>query len=909
MAESAVASVVFRLGVLLAREAEVLLSGVSNQVEWLRSELIRMQGFLRYAEENQLEGQPINNWITEIRDLASEIEDAITLYIQKEAARRERRGWKGFPNRVFTINSKWKDLHKFGKQIEEIQNKIASIHRSRQIYGIGENSNSNTAKISAIETQKQLRRTYSHGVEEDVTGFEENTHQLVAQLLNEDRRLRVVSIVGMGGLGKTTLAKQVYHHKDVRHHFDCSAWAFISQQPSRRDVLHGFIKRANHFCKEDIEMIQQMNEEELVSKLYKILDSKRYLLVLDDIWRKEDWDCLKSAFPNGRKGSKIIITTRNKEVALHADPFSIPYKLETLTPEQSWDLFCKKAFNGATNSSYSPALEKIGKEMLEKCCGLPLAIVVLGGLLATKSSVYEWEDVHESIKSIFAKGEQHGGGVMGILALSYDDLPYHLKRCFLYLALFPEDCEIPRRRLIQLWLVEDFIVECRRGETLESLANKCFEELLDRFILEVGSISPIGRVKTCRIHDLMRDLCVSKAREQNFAESYHPAKTSLGLRRNAVHFDADRYYLSLKKHTSQLRSLSFFTVLRSYQLKPVCEHFKSLQILDLEGVFVTRLPKEIGRLRQLKYLGLRNTNIEKIPSSIGNLQRLETLDLFHRSLPTLIVPNVIWRMKQLRYICLPERQNQDLQLRIDTLTGLQALLNVSVSRWMEEDLGHLANLTNLRKLSILSILNPSQGQAVLESVRKFHYLQTLKLKSNGLGKLIHSLEPISGFKHPLRMNLSGEIEKLPGPLDFPPKLTKLTLEESRFGQLQLSALEKLPFLMVLNLYTESYVEKEMVCLRNGFPQLEFLGFSDLHELEKWRIEEGAMPRLRRLHIEYCNRWKMVPEGLRFITTLCELDVIKMPKEFEDNIKGNGVGFCEVQHIPSIRFDLKYARKI
>ncbi|KAE8690538.1 Disease resistance protein RPP8 isoform 1 [Hibiscus syriacus] len=236
---------------------------------------------------------------------------------------------------------------------------------------------------SVTGMQQRLRRTFSHVEEEDVINLEVNTKDVLSQLMTEeDRSHAVVSIVGMGGIGKTTLARKVYRHVDVKRHFDFLAWVSISQQCNPREVLHEFLMKVQPGG----ESINKMNENQLIKNLSDVLKEKLYLVVLDDIWRIEDWDILKPPFPRGEKGSKILFTTRNKDVALLADPCNSPIELPFLTDDESWKLFIRKALprNKTDPHACSKAFEKLGREMVKKCGGLPLAIVVLGGLLATR---------------------------------------------------------------------------------------------------------------------------------------------------------------------------------------------------------------------------------------------------------------------------------------------------------------------------------------------------------------------------------------------------------------------------------------------------------------------------------------------------------------------------------------------
>ncbi|KAA8546862.1 hypothetical protein F0562_003291 [Nyssa sinensis] len=255
---------------------------------------------------------------------------------------------------------------------------------------------------------------------------------------------------GIGSISKTTLAKKVYNHNDVKHHFECYAWAFIPQQCEVRDVLLVIQIKLSSPSMEERKLLDRLKEEELVQKLYDFLRTKRYLVVLDDIGRNEAWDSLKVAFPNGKMGSKILFTTRNKEVALYADPWSFPIEPPFLSDDESWELLCKKAFRRdiVGNHNFPPQFEKLGREMVRKCGGLPLALVVLGRLLATKKSLNEWEAVQRNINVQLNRFQEHKKGVYSVLALSYHELPYYLKPCFLYLGHFPEDWEIQKKQLI-----------------------------------------------------------------------------------------------------------------------------------------------------------------------------------------------------------------------------------------------------------------------------------------------------------------------------------------------------------------------------------------------------------------------------------------------------------------------------
>ncbi|XVF83768.1 hypothetical protein PTKIN_Ptkin16aG0519100 [Pterospermum kingtungense] len=450
MAEAIVSLAIERISNLLIHQA-VFLSGVSDEVERLQAELKRMQCFLKDADHKQDQDARLRNRVAEIRDLAYDAEDVIDAFILKAA---HQGGFQRIIKEFTSIFTKPFHLRKIGVQIKEIQTKLEYISKSLPAYEItGEGQGSSSIAMM------QLRRTYSYVEEEDVNGLERVTRNVLAQLMTEeeDRLHVVVSIVGMGGIGITTLAKEVYND-NVKQHFDCLAWACISQKCWPRGVLLDVLTKVDPSPKEE----RKLSENEVKKRIFNFLKEKRYLIVLDNIWRSEYWNILKRAFPQEKKGSKILFTTRNKDVALLADPRNSPIELPFLSDDDSWRLFKRKAFPTHTMESdaCSEGFETLGKEMVKKCGRLPLAIVVLGGLLATKRSLAQWEMVHRNIHAHINKVKQQDnkyGAVNEILVLSYNKLPYHLKPCFLYLDHYPEDWEISKKELIRLWIAEGFI--------------------------------------------------------------------------------------------------------------------------------------------------------------------------------------------------------------------------------------------------------------------------------------------------------------------------------------------------------------------------------------------------------------------------------------------------------------------
>ncbi|KAL5539796.1 hypothetical protein UlMin_044290 [Ulmus minor] len=917
MAEVIVSIVLEKLGEHLINGAIAetkLLFGVRDKVEDAKLELEMMRGFLKDADAKAGGGEEtLRDWVLRITDMAFDLENVVATFVLKEEAAAR----KCMVLRFACFFKRARELHKVGSKIDILSNRISKLTRGMQTYGV-------TATPSN-QRLKELRQTYSHVPERDFVGFGKNIKELVEHLT--DSASGVVSICGMGGLGKTTLAREVYHRSEVKNHFDRSAWVYVSQQFQARGIWEGILFDLLSPSDEEKKKIKEMSNDEVVTKLRRVLQQQKCLVVLDDVWTKASWDRLKAAFP---ENTKILITTRIKDVAEHAKQERRGFVCEPqpLTDEESWELLENKASYlqsiKSTNPNNCEEMKELGNEMLKHCGGLPLAVVVLGGLLSKNQTLDEWKMLHKNVKELINKGEESIGeqeykGVFGVLGLSYDELPYQLKPCFLHLANFPEDSEINVKELCRLWTAEGFVLN-------DNEARKCLMALVYRGMVQVGKPSSIvGRIKTCRMHDLMRDLCLEKARNENFLSliNFQQAESS-GLstqvmptskvRRLAVHSNKNIVSELLPLTNNRdgcLRSLICFSPYQDLPnprdlFKPLFKSFYMLRVLKFENI-LTRpnvFPKEIGRLIHLRFLSLPYCSLDfRLPSSMANLRCLQTLNLsamVYSNMSIMLLRsmnNVISKLDHLRHLYLPtigELQKlcvqysvRSFQLRLGNLKSLETLVNFDTRYCKLDD---LSQLTKLTKLSIITqkgsreIKPTSNLQSLtLECVLSLEYDPIEDSNLIQLEDIVSSLSSYLQIQKLKIWEISVSLEEN----ILPPNLVKVTLGFTYLKIDPMLILGKLSKLRILALCDGSYDGTEMVCCKDSFPQLESLSIKGLENLEEWRVEEGALSKLCHLKIEDCRELKSYPHGLKNITTLKEIEITRMSEDFRTSFDEEG----------------------
>ncbi|XP_037462665.1 disease resistance protein RGA5-like [Triticum dicoccoides] len=518
----------------------------------------------------------VRTWAGKVRELSYNMEDAVDAYMVRVydgghgelGPNNMKNRVNKFFKRTKKLFSKGRALHQICDAVQDAQGLAKELGELRQRYGLEAYTD---GVGNAIDPR--LKAMYRDATE--LVGIEDIRAEVIKKLLDGDgmskQLLKTLSVVGFGGLGKTTLAKAMYDK--IRAQFSCGVFVSVSRNPDITKIFKKMLYGLDSTKFSNINEAVRDNQQ-LIDELRIFLQDKRYLIVMyliviDDIWDKEVWKFIKCAFPKSDLGSRVITTTHITSVAQACclSSHDIIHKTKSLNDDDSKRLFCKRIF--PQGSEYPGELEEVSREILKKCGGVPLAIITIASLLASNDQdlkpKYQWDNILSSIGRGLADCGT-GKDMQRILSFSYYNLPSHLKPCLLYLSIFPEDCEIDRDRLIWKWIDEGFIQGGEQGTRLFELGKRYFNELINRNLIQPVDVDFEGRTKACHIHDM---------------------------------------------------ALSSFQVLR---------------VLDLEGCNIGKSSDQIDlsflqNLLHLRYLGLRNTHVHFLPVEIGKLQFLQTLDL------------------------------------------------------------------------------------------------------------------------------------------------------------------------------------------------------------------------------------------------------------------------------------------
>ncbi|XP_050285273.1 probable disease resistance protein RF9 isoform X1 [Quercus robur] len=832
------------------------------QVKTLCDQLEEMDRQYEAAEAIEGVNYSRKAWLDQMKKTVTKAEKTIVAYIQTTEEERKKEG-TNILNSLFDNTTE--NFLEYYSTIGFMFPGNSSISERTHAAKLSKENEQMSEVILVLKKSIKAYRTEIREESTSVAGLEEDIHGLISKLTINEKP--IVSIVGMRGIGKTTLAKKVYNHGAITNYFNARGWVSLSQKPFGNTLQNEDEK----LILGELEKLGEQNGGSWIEKLRHFLEKEKNLLVLDNISSGQVWDTLiDTAFP--ANGSKIMVTTRDKSLASQAGQSSTQHQLRLRTKEESWKLFTQMV------PEIPPESEKIIKaKVLERCEGLPLAIFRLGYHLIGKHVTKE--NFLMALESI-----EHYEKPW-IEAVVREELPDQLMKCIAYIRKFPSDYEIPARRVVASWVAEE-LVQQSAEDSPECVAEKCLADLKNWYIIQVLERKLDGKIKTfCLINALREHLSQDESSDQRLADQFHERDDSFKFIHGELKDSSD----DLQKYKDLLSYLSFDPregnkpgedIGNFFDRGIATGCFRLLKVLDLERVFRPILPKSIGNLSALKYLGLRWTYLEFIPSSIGNLKNLITLDLKHTYIRKL--PASIWKLQKLRHLYLNQSYRSKFVRPSGTaLKNLQTLSGVFVDE--ESPLNNGLNRSmNLRKLKLAFHWELSEkGKVVLaEWISRLSLLQSLRLRSIGeMGEPsdLH-LETLLDLEKLSSLYLFGRLKKPSIMEKLPQSLTEVTLSASQLLENPMLKLSKLRDLRSLCLYSGSYKGTAMVCYSDDFPQLLVLKLWMLDDLERWDVKEKAMPNLRELEIRSCNKLE-IPTGLKHLDSLQELKLTNMPKDF------------------------------
>ncbi|XP_027082222.1 disease resistance protein RPM1-like [Coffea arabica] len=937
MALTILSSVLNQLSILLLEEGQ-LLGGLRQEVELIRDELGQMRAFLRVAETKEEDADPrLQEWIKQVREAAYDIEDVLDEFVAR-FARHPATGFHGSVQRIFNSIKTLRARHKVAEQIQSIKARVKNISEGHQRYQLEFGVTTQVSGSPAAVNNTTWRHSRDDAIlveEAELVGIDKPKQQLVSQLLEGDEsQLKVVSVVGMGGLGKTTLVKKVHEDLDVRRHFPVRAFVTVSQTCNFQELLKDLTRQLHNELKKPVpESIEAMTAIQLKQCVKDFLQQAgRYAIVFDDVWDTEFWNAIRIALPKNGYGNRVMLTTRQADVAFASCTQSQDYvfKMVPLSFEDSWTLFCNKIFKGNGCPAH---LTDVAKGILGKCEGLPLAILAISGLLALKdlNIAEEWKMVRCSLG-----GELEGSGMLDkvrkILSLSYNDLPCHLKTCLLYLSIYPEEFEIGCHRLVQLWTAERF-VEKREEMTLEDVGYNCLKELVNRSLIQVSESFYEGIPYSCRIHDLVREVILSKSREQNtvaITTGQYTRWPSSKVRRLVVHnsnntqqhqesqyycFDHLRSFIAIESMNPLVSKNLLPKVLRSGRLLKVLDlrgektleeipieifHLYRLRYLNLYGTGIKAIPKSIGKLRNLEYLNLSDTQVRELPMEILKLQKLQHLRVFKLVDPLdhnygfrgFMAPSKLGGLFALQSLFGIDASESIIVKEIGKLTELREL---GISNLRREDgkelCSSLANLTSLRELTVSSIRKDDDDYEVMNL--NHHHQQHSNSSSVSFSFLVS-----------LRMLvLSGRLEKMPWWIAHLQSLVRVDLNWSSLSDEEdpLESLHHLPNLGSVQ-FCGSYQGEGLCFKAGGFLRLKTLYLKKIDKLRWMKMEEGALPSLQEITLVELPLMQELPWGIEHLSHLQKLRLYLLSSQLTRNLvdqNEESEDYTRIAHIPEI----------
>ena len=819
--------------------------GVKKEVEKLNNTLTRIKAVLKDAEDKQLTNHSLKEWLRKLEDAAYDAQDILD----------------EFSTEVHLLNihrkqrvSKFPLQKEFASRIKKILTTLDGIDQERNQFQLVPAETQNRAPPPPpLRTSLPMNR-------KDVFGREDDKNKIVELLLSgeldKEGEISVIPIIGMGGLGKTTLAQLVYNDERVKNCFEFRMWVCVNIDFDLSKILKDVIEYHVEM-KYDINLSLNLLE----SRFRDFLAGKKFLLVLDDVWNDDymKWAPLKNILNQGGMGSKVLVTSRIDKVSDVMGTLQPPYRLGNLAEHECRLLFNKIAFEQAGNlsSERRSELESIGEDIVRKCQHLPLAVEVMAGLLRGNGDVREWQRI---LRNDIWDVEGENPHILPALKLSFDHLSSHLKQCYCFCSIFPKAYIFDKKELVKLWVAEGFVLSNsnQQLESAEETGSQYFDKLLVRSFFQPLNVDQRERYL---MHDLIHDLarhvsrpycCQVQDANDDISDPFHFRHASLLCKEvekpliNILHNMSKRRLHTLLVPNEYLKDLKKQTLLNMFNTMTY------IRVLDLSSTTILELPQSIQKLKLLRHLDLSKTEIRRLPDSLCNLYNLQTLKLL--GCPWLFeLPKDLSKLINLQHLELDDMFWHKITILPPGMGKLTRLQNLHVFHTSSDQEGYgieeLKDMVHLDGTLRITKLENAANNAREAKLNQKERLDKLVLEWSNINRsadaeaaeetMLEELQPHSNLKHIQICNYRG---------------TRLPVW-MKDGLLQ-------------NLVTVSlkHCTNCRVLLLGRLPHLQHLCIKGMQELEDWP-EEEFFPSLTSLKISICPKLRKLPSFFPNLSSL------------------------------------------